>query len=282
MRLGKNLPTSSPPHLRVLNLGAGVQSSTVLMLADENRFENRPDVAIFADTGYEPPAVYRWLDQLEGEVSIPVDRVSAGNIRDDVLGAVDSDDAKAGSIGQPPFYVRDPLDAPGSKEGRLWRKCTRDYKIDPIRRRIRELLGVSSIRRGWVEQWYGISTDESQRMREPRDGWAVNYYPLIELRWRRSDCLAWWEGRGLPSPPRSACIACPFHSDAEWRRMRDEDPESFADAVDFDRRIRRGIPGVKGEAYVHRSTVPLDEVPLDDETGQASLWGGECEGLCGV
>jgi len=40
-----------------LSLGAGIQSSTVLLLACEGVIP-RFDVALFADTGWEPRAVY--------------------------------------------------------------------------------------------------------------------------------------------------------------------------------------------------------------------------------
>ena len=45
------------PALRLLSLGAGVQSTTLLLLAAEGRLPT-PDAAIFADTGWEPAAVY--------------------------------------------------------------------------------------------------------------------------------------------------------------------------------------------------------------------------------
>ena len=77
------------PALRVLSLGAGVQSTALLLLAAENPKRARLDAAIFADTGWEPAAVYAHLDRLEAEVArpagIPVYRVSVGNIRDDAL-----------------------------------------------------------------------------------------------------------------------------------------------------------------------------------------------------
>src|SRR5690606_6623803 len=43
---------------------------------------------------------------------------------------------------------------------------------------------------------------------------------------------------GYPVPMKSACIGCPFHDDRYWRDMRDNRPEEWADAVDFDRQIR--------------------------------------------
>ena len=77
----------SRPALRCLSLGAGIQSSAVLLLACEGVIP-RFDVALFADTGWEPKAVYANLARLRAHAAkfgIPVRTVSAGNIRDDAL-----------------------------------------------------------------------------------------------------------------------------------------------------------------------------------------------------
>ena len=42
------------PLARILSLGAGVQSSTMALMADQGAFGDKPDAAIFADTGWEP------------------------------------------------------------------------------------------------------------------------------------------------------------------------------------------------------------------------------------
>lgn len=47
--------------IHVLSLGAGVQSSTLAFLAAHGVVEPMPALAIFADTGWEPKAVYEWL-----------------------------------------------------------------------------------------------------------------------------------------------------------------------------------------------------------------------------
>src|SRR4051794_37218529 len=83
--------TVPEPRLRILSLGAGVQSTTVLLLALCGEFPHRLDCAIFADTGWEPKGVYEHLQWLEGkakEGGIPVHRVSAGNLKQDLLDAV--------------------------------------------------------------------------------------------------------------------------------------------------------------------------------------------------
>lgn len=68
------------PMLRVLSLGAGVQSSALLLMADEGRFgDDKPDVAIFADTQCEPSYVYENLTKLRFAVGIEVQIVTAGN-----------------------------------------------------------------------------------------------------------------------------------------------------------------------------------------------------------
>jgi hypothetical protein len=48
----------------VLNLGAGVQSTALFLLAREPDPKVRFDLAIFADTGEEPSAVYKHLGYL--------------------------------------------------------------------------------------------------------------------------------------------------------------------------------------------------------------------------
>ncbi|MBB5801321.1 3'-phosphoadenosine 5'-phosphosulfate sulfotransferase (PAPS reductase)/FAD synthetase [Saccharothrix ecbatanensis] len=64
-----------------------MQSTTVLLLACEGTIP-KFDYALFADTGWEPRAVYANLDRLRtfaGSKGIPVRTVTAGNIRTDAL-----------------------------------------------------------------------------------------------------------------------------------------------------------------------------------------------------
>lgn len=71
------------PTLRVLSLGAGVQSTTLFILSAIGVLP-KLDYAIFADTGAEPQEVYDHLDRLEREVAIPagipIIRVQYGNL----------------------------------------------------------------------------------------------------------------------------------------------------------------------------------------------------------
>ena len=250
--------------ITVLSLGAGVQSSVMALMAAHGEIEPMPDCAIFADTHAEPRHVYDWLDWLETQLPFPVYRVSAGNLKDDLLSG-----KRAAS---PPLFTEG--------GGLLWRQCTQDYKIAPIRKKLRELRNG-----GPVEQWIGISLDEIQRMKMSRDKWCENRFPLIEKRMTRLHCLEWMRDNGYNElPAKSACTFCPYHDNAAWRKMKVEDPVSWDEAVIFDVAIRDALPKVKESVYVHRSCVPLSEVDLTDhaENQQTMSFMDECEGMCGV
>lgn len=271
---------------RFLSLGAGVQSSTLYLMAAAGELEHMPDAAVFADTGWEPAGVYAWLDYLEAKAGgvIPIHRVSSGDIRADLMANAAGTRKKFASL---PVFVT----GAGRPEGMLRRQCTYDYKVEPIRKKVGTLAGLRFRQRRptspIAEIWMGISLDEAIRMKPSRVPWITHRFPLIDMRLTRRDCLRWWADRDLPAPPKSACIGCPYTDDRRWREMKDTAPEEFADAVAVDAAIRN-LPRIRGEVYLHRSMRPLDEVDFStvEERGQTHLFddafADECEGMCGV
>jgi len=178
----------------------------------------------------------------------------------------------------------------GKKTAGLGRKCTSDYKIKPIIKEIRKRCGIKRGQRDvTVTQWIGISWDEIQRMKDARDSWMQSRWPLIERRMTRRECIDWMRNNGYPEPPRSACYYCPFHSDKEWRNLRNECPTEFQKAVKVDRDLRRNYRKndqyTKMEVYLHKSCKPLGEIDFDsDEDKGQQVWdfSAECEGMCGL
>jgi hypothetical protein len=274
------------PSLRVLSLGAGVQSSTLYLMAVAGEFGyERPDLAVFADTQWEPRLVYDWLNFLESEHSsaIPIVRTSAGNIRDAALTTrLNPESGRTSRVVSLPLYTINP---DGSR-GTLHRQCTRDFKIRPIRRAVHRALATRGLtwRNAIVEQWVGISTDEASRMKDSGVAFIHNRFPLIERNLSRNDCLRWLAAHGLDVSriPKSACIACPYTDSARWRSIKSR-PDEWANAVDFDRSIRR-LAEVSGECFVHSSLTPLESIDFDavDDDENQDLFENECEGLCGV
>lgn len=270
------------PGTHYLSLGAGVQSSALALMAAKGEIGPMPAGAIFADTHAEPKPVYEWLDYLESILPFPVHRVSAGSL---TLSALKPHISKKGGIYAEtaiPFHTL----SQAGEAGRIsHRSCTRDYKIRPITQALRR---IAKVKRGTkvpvVTSWIGISLDEMQRMKMAREPWIANRWPLIENRITRAGCLEWMRANGYPEPPRSACVYCPFRSNAEWRRLKQDDPQGFADAIAFDHEARaiRVNTNLDSTVFVHRSLKPLDEVDLrsDADKGQMSLWDDECEGMC--
>lgn len=260
--------------LDILSLGAGVQSSTMLYMVLKNKLP-RPDAVIFADTRWEPQAVYkhlRILRQLCQHAEIPFLTVSAGNIRTDTV----NNSSRFASL---PLHIRNR----DGKHAMLRRQCTYEYKILPIQRAIKNFCGVARPRRPIARLWIGISLDEVTRMKPSRVKYIVNHYPLIDEYIRRSDCLRWIEQHGFPIPPKSSCLGCPFHDDVYWRMLKNDSPIEFQDAVEYDRSIRT-LLRIEGNAFLHRSLQPLDLVDLRnaEEKGQINLFENECTGHCGI
>lgn len=241
--------------ITVLSLGAGVQSTTVALMAAAGELP-MPDCAIFADTQWEPAAVYRHLDWLETQLPFPVHRVTAGDIRD-TIGSERYDDI--------PWHV------PGGM-GR--RQCTKVFKLYPIRRKVRELLGGKTPAGGCV-MWVGISTNEAHRMKQSTVAYIRNQWPLIDCSMSRADCIAKLARWGVEAP-RSACCGCPYLSDADWQRRRSE-PE-WSETVAISHRL------ADTGQYMHRWLKTVDEIDFSrwQDRNQPDLFGSECEGMCGV
>lgn len=183
-------------RLRVISNGLGVQSLAMIYLADEHRIGPMPDYAITGDTGDERTSALENLRLLQSsntrpsEIEILVRKDH--DLRDDLLEVVAG---RKKRFSNPPFFIKNP---DGSR-GILTRGCTRDYKINPVRRELRRLLGKARTGRvsatPIVELWIGITTDEVDRMEPSRMPWIYNRYPLIEIDWSRRDCERYLERR---------------------------------------------------------------------------------------
>ena len=85
--------------------------------------------------------------------------------------------------------------------------------------------------------------------------------------------------------PRSACVGCPYHTNMEWKWLKENDPKSFQDAVFIDKAIR-DVPKIRGtlrgEGYLHRDRKSLDSADFDQTETYENFIASECEGLCGI
>lgn len=290
--------------VRVLNLGAGVQSTTLLLMdAMAHRWGRRDelqnwlgedypfapfDFAVFADTQEEPRAVIEHLARLKAMDTAPILEGTAGRLGDDLIRTISTTPSRFASI---PAYT---TATEGQPEGITRRQCTREYKIDVVERIIRrDILGLppgeAANRDTKVVQSFGLSWDEPGRIFKTRErvssqGWTDPEFILADLIMERVDCKSFLKSIGIEAP-RSACVFCPYRSNAEWRDLRDKDPEGWARAVEVDEGMRRAeaacAKGMDNRLYVHRSCLPLARAPIDEPDLPGLGFGAECEGMCG-
>lgn len=285
----------------IISLGAGVQSTTMALMAAHGELTPMPAAAVFADTGAEPKAVYEHLEWLMSPnvLPFPVHVVKWRDLTEDLRASGRLEDVAGRTDGyvSPPFHTRN---ADGT-EGMLRRECTQNYKLDMIRHEVKRILGLDPLKavhlgpnaEPLARQWVGISFDEVHRIKPPGKHdrrWWPKRYPLVDegRRLTRGHCLEWLARNEYPRPPRSACVYCPYLATEQWRHMKENHPEDWKLAVEIDELIRdfpdRGVARLKlgGKLYVHTSCVPLAEVDLTDpHKNQIDLFANECEGMCG-
>lgn len=338
--------------IHIISLGAGVQSSTDALMCSEGETGPMPECGIFADTQREPLSVYLWLAKLcgcvvefrddgrpfvrpgiykSGILAFPVHIVTQGDIGEGALRIRQRRDGNGAWVpsGVPHYSIN----TDGS-HGHGPRQCTRDFKIVPIEKELRRIIGKPAMlewRRkhknalkeisiykkelavwkrnkkngiegpmpihpdaAWDECQYdpltiqriGISTDESSRAKPSRVPWTLHRWPHLERGINRAGCEEWLSKRGFKAP-KSACEFCPYHDDDQWISMRENEPESFKRAVQFDYAYRaakvKTLRASGFEPFLHSSRVPLDKVAFRKSHGkQLTMFNNECEGMCGV
>jgi hypothetical protein len=251
---------------RILSLGAGVQSSTIAMMMKNGEIP-KADLVVFADTGAEPRNVYQYLDWIDEHMNMPLLRVSTnGGLTEAIKRACSGEITRVSS---PPLFTEN--------GGMIFRQCTWDYKVRPIRKALRE--------RGYtqVTMIRGISFEERQRAKASDVKWITHEHPLVDIGMTRIDCKRWMSKHGYPIPPRSACVYCPYRCNTEWQKMRDLAPEDWQEACRMDELMRNNMPHMKEKVFVHRSLMALRKAPIEDN--QMDLFDdgwADCEGLCGV
>lgn len=275
--------------LRILSLGAGVQSSTLALMIEKGELPPI-DAAIFADVKGEPQKVYDWLEYLKSKIkSYPIHIVSWRDLKQDIL---DASEGKYKAF-TAPFFSKNKITG---KKSMLMRQCTNMYKVQPVIQEIRKILGLKKGEKRkpktQVELLMGISLDEIVRMRINLLKYITNEYPLVDKKMTRKDCLQWLENNFYPKPPRSACTFCPYHSNKEWLDIKNGNPKEWEEVVKMDKAIRNQEQfkeknkgkKIDDEIFLHRSCKPIDEIDFEENDPQLDLFYGinnECEGMCG-
>jgi len=269
-----------PQAFRVLAWGRGIPSTTLAVMSARGEIEHL-DAVLHCDPGWEHAGTYDIGDHYStwlGRHGLHVEVLPTGDIQRQ--GAEE--------------HIHIPFWVPTG--GQLRRQCTRNFKIRPQRRRIREMLGYPPSHAPHpkprsVEQWIGFTVEEFSRMKGSGVQYIVNRWPLVEKRMTRQNCIDYLTELGLPLPPPSSCVGCPYKDPGRWLATTTDEMDQ---AVTFDETNRHNPLAAitqgncKADAlFVYRHLRPLANTDFaadarrDPDPRQLSLFACEM-GFCGV
>tara|TARA_R110002012_G_scaffold315796_1_gene530102 strand:+ start:240 stop:1034 length:795 start_codon:yes stop_codon:yes gene_type:complete len=261
--------------MQVLSLGGGTQSTALLLMSIDGLFE-RPDVVIFSDTGSEMPHTYETVNHLEK-------LCNDANIPFYIVQSYFGKDARvSGSWKLHEYYLNlGMLPMVGNP------RCTFNFKIYPVRRKVRELLKIAEAVKDedgrLCQMWIGITTDERSRSEHAADlKWATNRYPLLELDMNRQDCIDYIaKNHPTMKVSKSGCFMCPYQSPKSWAKLKRLYPEKFSFARDMEiaakaNGIRRGLWGTKSIISFDSDFTLEDFGMLSSEDAVCSATSGGC------
>lgn len=246
---------------RILNWGCGLQSTTLAVMSALGDIP-KVDLVIHADLGAETKDTVRIRDYYCNwlrENGLNVQIIRTTNIFKNGM-----DEHK-----HIPFWTDN-----GSP---LRRKCTKEIKIRPLRRFIRNYYGYPQTKsphppKGEFNVILGIGVEETRRAKLSDVKFITHTFPLIEKSLTRQDCKEYLEEKQLPIPPKSSCIMCPYRNAVEYLDMKKNNPIDFLYAVEFDNLIRSNPIGKAGgvnadRLYIFRNSnwkpEPLESADLE-------------------
>ena len=111
-----------------------------------------------------------------------------------------------------------------------WRQrwCTRILKIEPCIAWMRAHQPCTS--------YVGLRADEELREGMYGDQ-AIYRYPLREWEWGEADVWAYLNERGICIPRRTDCAWCYDQRLVEWKKLHEQQPEIYEQAVQIEERI---------------------------------------------
>lgn len=272
--------------LKIMSYGGGTPSTTLVLMACENRLAGgrvHPavpdfDYVLFCDLHAEPVWVARqvaFVADACARAGIPFVTLDA-----DLYGDFTRNFGKARVSSIPAWTI-----GPDGKKGKMPRQCTCDYKIKIMERYVRyELLGYKPRQRAkwWDvhahEMHMGIMAEERRRAIPSRQTLFKNVYPLVEMGWTRADCFRYNKETWGIETWASSCVFCPFHTRFFFHYLREHDPGGYAQALRVDELMERyqAVPPLTSRQFLTKTHKRLWELTAEDCTDAQTFC---CEGL---
>lgn len=225
-------------RIQVWNSGGGTQSTAIAVLIIQGKLP-KPDIAVIADTERELRTTWEYMDTYTAPALAKIG-VKMHRVKKSDYATVD-------------LYRNDDLLIPAftAPTGKFPTYCSNEWKKRVVQRFVNDEYDGTGYQ---FDNWIGISFDEPKRIRQELGKWQ-NRYPLFELKLMRHDCVKLVEKFGWPTPPKSSCWMCPNRKPVDWLVMKNELPDQYKKAVEFERQLWKRDEDV----FLHQDRVPLPE-----------------------
>lgn len=260
--------------MKILSCGAGMQSTALALMSCENAmglsgpFPMIPvyDAVIFCNLGFEPLWVMKQVAFIQNacrEAGILFKMLDAPLYQDLMR---NFGERRTVSI---PWWT---LKADGHK-AKMPRNCTIDYKVEMISKYVRwNLLGYAKGQRlrdedkKAHEMHMGFSFEEQRRCKESISPMFVNVFPLVELGLTRVDNYAYILERWGLETRASACTFCPFHKNAFFQYLRENEPAEYQKLCEVDCLLRdkKPMPPMDSELFISQSRKRLCDLTPEE------------------
>lgn len=235
----------------ILSFGGGVNTVALMIYLIKNSCPF--DEAVFADVGGELPETYSYLKVARkylSEYGIPLKTIKV----------------RVGGSGLYECGIRRQV-----IPSQVWRWCTRDFKVKPIYRYYRS-LDVH------VNQYLGIDYGEIHRMKDSVVDYVTNFYPFVDAKIDREECINIIKEEGLPIPVKSGCYFCPFNNHDRWKYVLENHPNLYRKAITLEENSKH-FPKQRLNSVQLRqlqSTLMNNEERVPEEHNELNLCGGNC------
>lgn len=238
----------------VVSFGGGVNSTAMLVGLHER--DTKPDLILFADPGSEYPETYKHVEVVSSWcVSIGFPAIVTVRRHGETLESRRLSKQMLPSIA----YGR--------------RSCSEKFKRRPQDAYVRAWpMALDAWAHGekitraigfdWGEVGRARFTDISRRFEV--------WYPLIDWRWARPECVAAITRAGLAVPRKSSCFFCPSSRKSEVLALADQHPDLFARAVAMESNAKLQTIAGLGRRFSWRNLVRADDAQarlFDDSPG---------------
>lgn len=264
----------------VLSFGGGTQSTHLL----EDHFKKmiHYDYIIMSDTGAEPGFIHKQVAYWKNRQNLynnttPFIVTNHSSMRKGLEEMLFRYIYTNYQRFQLPVYCSKKVDGKEVKAGIMKRQCTIDFKILPVKQKIRQLilkeLGLSPRKRMHKDIGIiidlGFSVDEIKRIstyKSPQFKYMYLAYPLVERNLTTDASINFLSENNMPTK-RSRCYLCPFNCDMkgmDWKEIIEEEPLSFLKACWIDEKLREvqasNTKNMNSIPYFHYSRVALKDV----------------------